>query len=217
MSGVQIPLSLKFFMIINILFYLFSNVLLLSSLMVITVQNSIYSVLFLVLSFVSASSLLFLLECEFIALMFIVIYVGAIAVLFLFVVMMLDLKTDNMSKDTLKYFPFGSFIGLVFLIELMLIISENFKSNPYNKDFLFNFYTNWYDKIDSLTEIEAMGQILYTQYVVQFLIAGNILLLAAIGAVVLTINTDNSKVNKNQIIFKQLSRNYKNVLITSKN
>ena len=217
MSGVQIPLSLKFFMIINILFYLFSNVLLLSSLMVITVQNSIYSVLFLVLSFVSASSLLFLLECEFIALMFIVIYVGAIAVLFLFVVMMLDLKTANMGKDTLKYFPFGSFIGLVFLIELILIISENFKSNPYNKDFLFNFYTNWYDKIDALTEIESMGQILYTQYVVQFLIAGNILLLAAIGAVVLTINTDNSKVNKNQIIFKQLSRNYKNVLITSKN
>nr|YP_010377470.1 NADH dehydrogenase subunit 6 [Hemiaulus sinensis]QYB23206.1 NADH dehydrogenase subunit 6 [Hemiaulus sinensis] len=204
-------------MIINILFYLFSNILLLSSLMVITVQNSIYSVLFLVLSFVSASSLLFLLECEFIALMFIVIYVGAIAVLFLFVVMMLDLKTANMGKDTLKYFPFGSFIGLVFLVELMLIISENFKSNPYNKDFLFNFYINWYDKIDSLTEIEAMGQILYTQYVVQFLIAGNILLLAAIGAVVLTINTDNSKVNKNQIIFKQLSRNYKNVLITSKN
>ena len=185
--------------------------------MVITVQNSIYSVLFLVLSFVSASSLLFLLECEFIALMFIVIYVGAIAVLFLFVVMMLDLKTANLGKDTLKYFPFGSFIGVVFLIELVLIISENFKSNPYNRDLLFNFYTNWYDKIDSLTEIEAIGQILYTHYVLQFLIAGTILLVAAVGAVVLTINTDNSKVNKNQIIFKQLSRNYKNVLITSKN
>ena len=197
-------------MITNLLFYFFSLSLLISSFMVITVQNSVYSVLFLVLSFISSASLLFLLECEFIALLFIMIYVGAIAVLFLFVVMMLDTKVTSISRDILKYFPFGSFIGLIFLSEIFLFINEKFKNNPYLDSFLLNYYTNWFDNVDSLIEIETIGQILYTHYVLQFLIAGNILLLSVIGAVALTINTKNSY--KKQIIFKQLSRNYKNVL-----
>lgn len=211
MSGVQIPLSLKK-MIINILFYLFSTILLLSSFMVIFVQNSIYSVLFLVLSFISSAGILFLLKCEFLALMFIVIYVGAIAVLFLFVIMMLDLKTTSLIKDTLKYFPFGTLIGGVFLSEILLVVDETFKSNPYSNSLLSNFHLNWIDKIDTFTEIQAIGQVVYTQYVLQFLIAGNVLLLATVAAVVLTINTDKAS-DKKQIIFKQLSRNYKNVLI----
>ena len=105
-------------MIVNSLFYFFSCILILSSLMIILSQNSIYSVLFLVLSFVSSSSIMFLLECEYISLIFIIIYVGAIAVLFLFVVMMLDIKTVYLVKDSLKYFPFGSFLGIVFLFFL---------------------------------------------------------------------------------------------------
>ena len=103
MSGVRVPLSLLNFlnfMIINLFFYFFSFVLIISALMTILSQNSIYSVLFL-------------LECEYISLIFIIIYVGAIAVLFLFVVMMLDVKTVYLAKDSLKYFPFGSFIGIV--------------------------------------------------------------------------------------------------------
>ena len=83
--------------------------------MIILSQNSIYSVLFLVLSFISSSSILFLLECEYISLIFVIIYVGAIAVLFLFVVMMLDIKTTHLVKDSLKYFPFGSLLGIVFI------------------------------------------------------------------------------------------------------
>jgi len=181
--------------------------------MIVTVQNSIYAVLFLVLSFISASSLLFLLEIEFVALIFIIIYVGAIAVLFLFVVMMLDIKSVNLTKDSLKYFPFGSFVGLVFLIETLLIVYKTFKNSPYNIDFTYvNNYTNWFEKIDSLTDLEVIGQLLYTHYVVQFLIAGFILLLSVIGAVVLTIKTT-TKQEKTQSIFKQLSRNYKNVLL----
>ena len=105
-------------MVINILFYLFSITLVLSSSMVVIVQNTIYSVLFLVLSFLSASSILFLFKCEFISLIFILIYVGAIAILFLFVVMMLDLKDSSLKKDTLKYFPFGLFIGSIFFLKL---------------------------------------------------------------------------------------------------
>jgi NADH-quinone oxidoreductase subunit J len=193
-------------MIINILFYLFSNILLFSALMVVAVQNSIYSVLFLVCCFISAASLLFILECEFIALLFIIIYVGAIAVLFLFVVMMLDIKTVNLTKNTIKYFPFGSFISIIFLFEILAIILKHFKSNPYQEKFLVNFYPNWYEKLDSLTEIEAIGQVLYTHYVLQFLIAGYILFLAVVGSIVLTINPP-SKKTKSQIIYRQISRN----------
>ena len=196
-------------MVTTLLFYFFSGILLFSSLMVITAQNSIYSVLFLVLSFISSASLLFMLECEFIALLFVIVYVGAIAVLFLFVVMMLDVKTANVTKDSIKYFPFGGFIGIVFLIEILSIISKNFKANPYQESFLYNEYQNWFDMLGSLTEIETLGQILYTHYVLQFLIAGFILFLAVIGAVLLTINLSKQKSNS-QVISKQLSRMYKN-------
>ncbi len=184
---------------------------LLSSLMVIAVQNSVYSVLFLVLSFVSAACLLLLFECEFIALMFIIIYVGAIAVLFLFIVMMLDVKIATINKDSLKYFPVGFVIGSIFLIEIFLIITENFSPNPYEDLSTSNFYVNWYDKTDFFTDIDSIGQIMFTQYVLQFLIAGNILLLATVSVVVLTINTKAK--NKKQIIFKQVSRNHTNVLL----
>ena len=199
-------------MIINILFYLFSSLLLFSSLMVILVQNSIYSVLFLVLSFISSAGLLFLLNCEFLALMFLIIYVGAIAILFLFVVMMLDLKAVNFKKDTLKYFPFGIIICGVFFTEILMVVNEMFKSNPYQNSFLSNLYLNWYERVDTFIEIHSIGQVVYTDYVFQFLIAGNVLLLATLAAVVLTINTGVNS-DKTQVIFKQLSRNYKNVLI----
>lgn len=198
-------------MIMNILFYFFSNILLFSSLMVIVVQNSVYSVLFLVCSFISAASLLFILECEFLALLFVIIYVGAIAVLFLFVVMMLDIKTVNLTKNTMKYFPFGSFISVVFLFEILTVIFKNFKTNPYQNIFLVNFYHDWYEKLDALPEIEALGQILYTHYVLQFLIAGYILFLAAVGSIVLTISPPHKK-SKSQIIFRQISRN-KNAIL----
>ena len=188
------------------MFYFFSNILLFSALMVVVVQNSIYSVLFLVCSFISAASLLFILECEFIALLFIIIYVGAIAVLFLFVVMMLDIKTVNLTKNTIKYFPFGSFISIIFLFEILAIILKNFKSNPYQKKFLVNFYYNWYEKLDALTEIEAIGQVLYTHYVLQFLVAGYILFLAVVGSIVLTISPPSKKA-KSQITYRQISRN----------
>ena len=201
--------------IIDLLFIYFSFSLILSALMVVVSKNSVHSVLFLVLSFISASSLLFLLECEFISLLFIIIYVGAIAVLFLFVVMMLDIKTLNHSKDALKYLPFGSFIGFVLLLEILLGVYSNFSTNPYKFSFLSNFYTNWLDKIDYLTEIEAVGQIMYTYYVLQFLIAGIILLLSVIGAVVLSLRIS-KQTKKKQIVFRQLARTYKNSLFIYK-
>lgn len=199
-------------MVVNLFFYFFSFILLTSSLLTIFSQNSIHSVLFLVLSFVSSSSLLFLLECEYISLLFIIIYVGAIAVLFLFVVMMLDVKTIYSTKDLLKYFPFGSFIGIIFLIEILLSIPSFVEEfNPYNISFLFNFYVDWFNKLDYFNEIMSVGHILYTDYLVQFLLAGNILLLSTIGPVVLVL-TKPTKISKFQITFKQLSRTYNSVV-----
>jgi len=180
--------------------------------MIILSQNSIHSVLFLVLSFVSSSSILFLLECEYISLMFIIIYVGAIAVLFLFVVMMLDIKATDLSKDSLKYFPFGSFLGIIFLIETLSVVSDIFEStNPYNINFLVNYYSNWFNKLDYSTEIISIGHLLYTDYVIQFLLSGNILLLATIGPVALVL-VRSSRTAQKQVTFRQLSRTYDSVL-----
>ena len=148
--------------------------------------------------------------------MFIIIYVGAIAVLFLFVVMMLDIKVLNYSKDTLKYFPFGSFVGFILLIEILLGVYANFKSNPYQSSFLLNLYSNWLDKIDVLTEIEAVGQILYTYYVLQFLIAGIILLLSVIGICRISFEYISKQPSKKQLVFRQLARTYKNSLFAHK-
>nr|YP_010208908.1 NADH dehydrogenase subunit 6 [Skeletonema subsalsum]YP_010208947.1 NADH dehydrogenase subunit 6 [Skeletonema potamos]UBA16218.1 NADH dehydrogenase subunit 6 [Skeletonema subsalsum]UBA16257.1 NADH dehydrogenase subunit 6 [Skeletonema potamos] len=215
MPGVQIPLSLLNFlnsMIVNLFFYFFSFILIVSALMTILSQNSIYSVLFLVLSFVSSSSILFLLECEYISLIFIIIYVGAIAVLFLFVVMMLDVKTVYLAKDSLKYFPFGSFIGIVFLIEILLIVPSTFEStNPYDASFLWNCYFDWFNKLDYFNEVMSIGHLLYTDYIIQFLLSGNILLLATIGPVTLVL-IRSTKITKKQVTFKQLSRTYSSVL-----
>lgn len=180
--------------------------------MIIFSQNSIYSVLFLVLSFVSSSSVLFLLECEYISLIFILIYVGAIAVLFLFVVMMLDIKTIYLAKDSLKYFPFGSFLGVVFLSEILIVVPSIFESsNPYSATFLANGYSDWLHKLDYFTEIISIGHLLYTDYVIQFLLSGNILLLATIGPVTLVL-VRSIETAKTQVTFKQLSRTYESVL-----
>ena len=180
--------------------------------MIIFSQNSIYSVLFLVLSFVASSSILFLLECEYISLIFIIIYVGAIAVLFLFVVMMLDIKSIHLAKDSFKYFPFGSFLGLVFIFEILMIVPATFELvNPYNKSFLCNNYSDWFQKLDYFTEILSIGHLLYTDYVIQFLLSGNILLLATIGPVTLVL-IRSIETSKTQVTFKQLSRIYSSAI-----
>lgn len=201
-------------MVVNSLFYFFSSILLVSSLMIIFSQNSIYSVLFLILSFVSSSIIVFLLGCEYISLIFILIYVGAIAVLFLFVVMMLDINTIYLAKDSLKYFPFGSFLGIVFLSEILVVVPSIFEStNPYSTNFLSNDYSDWLHKLDYFTEIISIGHLLYTDYVIQFLLSGNVLLLATIGPVTLVF-VRSVKTDKTQVTFKQLSRTYDSVLFT---
>ena len=201
----------------NFLFVFFTILLIFSSFLVILVNNSVYSALFLVLCFISASGMLFLLECEFIALLFLIIYVGAIAILFLFVIMMLDIKSTEFPKDILKYLPVGSLIGLFLLLEFMFLINNTFNMNPYCVNStginFSNYYENWYSNLDAITDIVVVGQVLYTHFILQLLLTGLILLLAVIGTVSLTMSSRSVK-SKKQIIFKQISRNYKNILLS---
>ena len=190
--------------------YIMCALLLGSASMVIITRNPLYSVLFLVASFLSASMLLFLFENEFLALFFLVIYLGAIAMLFLFVVMMLDIKYRELQMSKF-YFPIGMLIGITMLIEVYGAFSKVF-----SKDTNFSFqdhnsYLNWYENLDSLPDVYVFGQVFYTQYVLQILIAGLILYLAAIAVAFLTVKTAFNRVNvREQSISKQLSR--KNVL-----
>lgn len=192
----------------NILFLLFSFSLVLSSLMVVLSKHPVFSLLFLVGCFIFSSFLLFLLECEFLALLFIVIYVGAIAVLFLFAIMMLESKSVNLDKNITKYVPVGLFFLIFLFIPLSNEVLYNFNENIFTNSFYFNSYQNWYDLIDSVTDVEVLGQVLYSYFVLHFLIAGFILLLVLVGVVYLTNNFNNDQILE-QSIFKQLSRNSK--------
>jgi NADH-quinone oxidoreductase subunit J len=195
---------------VNLLVHFFSILLIVSSIMVIVTKNPLHSVLFLIGSFLSASIILFLFENEFLALFFLIIYLGAIAVLFLFVVMMLNIKYAELQNSNL-YFPAGVFIGFTVLIEVLGAVSKVFSFNTDNTSTSHNHYLNWYDSLDSYPDIYVLGQIFYTHYVLQILMAGLILYLSTIGVAFLTIKSSVKKdKRRDQSIFKQLSR--KNVL-----
>ena len=178
--------------------------------MVIIMRNPLYSVLFLISSFLSASILLFLFESEFLALFFLIIYLGAIAILFLFVIMMLNVKYHELQNSKI-YFPVGLLIGSLVLFETYNAFSKIFsKKTAVNLEHT-NLYINWYDNLDSLPDFYVIGQIFYTHYVLQILIAGLILYTAVIGVAFLTVKSVYIKSKtKNQSLFRQLSR--KNVL-----
>jgi NADH-quinone oxidoreductase subunit J len=188
------------------LFLFLSFLLIFSAVLVISAQNPVHSVFFLVLVFLTSAFLLFLLEIEFISLLFILVYVGAIAVLFLFVVMMIDIKITKYEKDLLVYLPMGSFLGVIFFLEIFLTLQESFVSFlPLSSR---EIYIDWLNSFDSLSNIEVLGQLLYTYYFFYFLIAGIILLVAMVGAIVLTLSFTQKA--KHQFVFKQILREKKN-------
>jgi NADH-quinone oxidoreductase subunit J len=185
------------------------------SLATISVRNPVHSVLSLVAVFLVSAVLLFCLEVEFLAFSFIIVYVGAIAILFLFVVMMLDIKIGDTDLTILKYGPLGYFITFIFALEITRPLVENFESIPFN--FLSANYTyiNWFDHVDFITNIEAIGQLLYTYYFVYFLMAGFILFIAMVGALMLTLTYQKNNVNQ-QILSRQLSRQSQNAYMVFK-
>ena len=166
-------------------FYLLSIILVASAFMVIAAKNPVHSVLFLILAFVNAAGLFVLLGAEFLAMILIVVYVGAVAVLFLFVVMMLDVDFAELKQGFLQYLPIGGLIGVVFLIELFfvgatIVSGGKLVSAP--------LAVNAVAAAQKVSNVKAIGQVLYTTYAYYFQAAGLILLIAMIGAIVLTLH-----------------------------
>ncbi|MCE9522790.1 MAG: NADH-quinone oxidoreductase subunit J [Alphaproteobacteria bacterium] len=164
----------------TIAFYLFSTVLIAAALLVVSARNPVHSVLFLILAFFNAAALFVLLGAEFLAMVLIVVYVGAVAVLFLFVVMMLDIDFAELRRDALSYVPIGLAVGAVLLGELVLV-GGSWAIAPGATGVAAN------PTPAGVTNTEALGRILYTTYVHVFQEAGMVLLVAMIGAIVLTL------------------------------
>jgi NADH-quinone oxidoreductase subunit J len=161
-------------------FYLFSATMIGAAFMVISARNPVHSVLFLILAFFNAAGLFVLLGAEFLAMILVVVYVGAVAVLFLFVVMMLDVDFAELKQGFLQYLPAGGLIGLVVLIEVAFVVGA-WTIGPVS---IANVAT---PMPPGMTNTMALGRVLYTQYVYLFQAAGLILLTAMIGAIVLTL------------------------------
>jgi NADH-quinone oxidoreductase subunit J len=181
----------------TLFFYLFGGMCVASAFMVITVKNPVHAVLFLILAFFNAAGLFVELGAEFLAMILVVVYVGAVMVLFLFVVMMLDVDFAELRAGFLKYLPIGATIGIVLLIELVLIlvawvtapeIAAQAPTPP----------------ISEMSNTAALGQILYTKYVYLFEAAGMILLVAMVGAIVLTLQ--HKRDIKRQSVVRQVER-----------
>ncbi len=161
-------------------FYLFAGVCVASAVMVVTSRNPVHSVLFLILAFVNAAGLFMLLGAEFLAMILVVVYVGAVAVLFLFVVMMLDVDFAELRQGFIDYLPFGLLIGAVFLAELLLV-AGGWVLNPNIAKAITSPIPG------NVSNTEALGLVLYTKYLAYFQLAGLVLLVAMIGAIVLTL------------------------------
>ena len=163
-------------------FYLFAGVLVAAAFMVIAAKNPVHSVLWLILAFFNAAGLFLLLGAEFLAMILVVVYVGAVAVLFLFVVMMLDVDFAELREGFLQYLPVGALVGIILLIELVLVlfgtvvapetVATGAAPTP---------------PVDEVSNIAAIGALLYTRYIFFFQMAGLVLLVAMIGAIVLTL------------------------------
>jgi NADH-quinone oxidoreductase subunit J len=161
-------------------FYLFAGVCVASAVMVIVSRNPVHSVLFLILAFVNAAGLFVLMGAEFLAMILVVVYVGAVAVLFLFVIMMLDVDFTELREGFIEYLPVGLVIGGIFLAELLLV-GGGWVINP-------NVSKSITAAIPAdVSNTEALGLVLYTKYIHYFQIAGIVLLVAMIGAIVLTL------------------------------
>lgn len=163
-------------------FYLFAGFAIASGFMVIAARNPVTSVLFLILAFVNAAGLFVLMGAEFLAMLLIVVYVGAVAVLFLFVVMMLDVDFAELRQGFQEYLPIGALIGGILLIELILVVGS-WSLDPN----LVHAPLGHVTSAEGLTNTHALGRVLYTDYAYFFQIAGLVLLVAMIGAIVLTL------------------------------
>jgi NADH-quinone oxidoreductase subunit J len=183
----------------SLFFYLFSAVCVAAAFMVIAARNPVHSVLFLILAFVNGAGLFVLLGAEFLAMILIVVYVGAVAVLFLFVVMMLDVDFAELRQGFLQYLPIGALVGLIMLVELVLVLGGVVASPETIASTAAPI-----PPPEEVSNVAAIGALLYTRYILFFQMAGLILLVSMIGAIVLTLS---HKVGvKRQDVGRQVAR-----------
>ena len=176
--------------------------------MVISAKNPVHSVLFLILSFVNAAGLFILLGAEFLAMILVIVYVGAVAVLFLFVVMMLDINFIKLREGFLQYLPFGALLGIVLISELgILFLTKNL-----SQDSLVNYSS--LPEITSTENTKLIGSVLYTKYFFLFQLSGLILLVAMIGSIILTLRQRGK--SKKQIISNQNNVDANNTVVKKK-
>jgi NADH-quinone oxidoreductase subunit J len=184
-------------MITTILFYLFAAILLASAATVVSARNPVHSVLFLILAFFNAAALFLIAGAEFLAMILVIVYVGAVAVLFLFVVMMLDVDFAELRSGYQRYLPVGATVGAVLFIELVLVLG-GWELAPAAMQLRMS------PAPAGMANTEALGRVLYTDYVFLFQTAGLILLVAMIGAIVLTLR--DRKTSRHQDIRRQTER-----------
>ncbi len=184
-------------MIAALSFYLFATILIASAVMVVTSRNPVHSVLYLILAFFNAAALFLIAGAEFLAMILVIVYVGAVAVLFLFVVMMLDIDFARLREGFQRYAPFGAVVGGILFLELLLVLGA------------WQFSTDAQELRLSptpggVTNTEAIGRVLYTDYIYLFQLSGLILLVAMIGAIVLTLREKTN--SRGQSVEAQLAR-----------
>ena len=185
----------------SIFFYTFSLIAIVSAIMVTASKNTVHSVFFLILDFISISCLFIMIGAEFLGMIMLIVYVGAVAVLFLFVVMMLNVAQQKnqwfTSKESSKHIPFGLIISTLIFVEILIVISGwKYKPEIFNINNSIN--------LNSVSNTHSLGKILYTDYIHVFQISGMILLVAMIGAIVLTFRKRDGV--KSQSYIKQISR-----------
>ena len=169
--------------IASIFFYLFSTILVLSAVMVISCRNPVHSVLFLILAFFNAAGLFVLVGAEFLAMLLVIVYVGAVAVLFLFVVMMLDVDFVELKQGFLQYVPLGGMVAFILAVELVVVLGGSI----FEPNFAIGVGAAPIPEGGEVSNTEAIGLLLYTRYIYFFQAAGLVLLVAMIGAIVLTL------------------------------
>lgn len=184
--------------ITTILFYVFSGILLVSSFRVITARNTVHAALFLILSFFTASCIWMLLKAEFLAIALVLVYIGAVMVLFLFVVMMLDVDFAALRQGFAQYLPIGGLVGGILTLEMIFVAATVASNGAAAKNALPNASPG------GVPNTEVIGRVLYTDYIFFFQLAGLVLLVAMIGAIVLTLRHKPGV--KRQDIGKQVAR-----------
>ena len=184
-------------MIATIAFYIFATILLVSAALVVTARNPVHSVLWLILGFFNAAALFLIAGAEFLAMILVIVYVGAVAVLFLFVVMMLDVNFAELRGGFQRYMPIGATIGAILFVELMVVLG-GWKLAPGAASLRLS------PTPTNVQNTAAIGRLLYTEYVFLFQAAGLVLLVAMIGAIVLTLR--DKRTSRHQVIADQLAR-----------